>query len=142
VQGSIRAATVAVMEDECIHGDINEGQILVDDTLAVTGILNWETAGAGYPLKDFDFGEWGYGIFAWEQRFDILRQQMWEAYARARDGKLPSWQAVHRCFCLLEILQFQHETDPATWGGARLVNNLDLLKRLDDGASPSSRDES
>src|SRR5947207_6681938 len=65
---------LASMAPALVHGDINEGQILVDDGLHVTGILDWETAGVGHPLKDFDFGEWGYGILAWELRFDVLRR--------------------------------------------------------------------
>jgi aminoglycoside phosphotransferase (APT) family kinase protein len=55
---------VAAMPPVLVHGDINEGQIVVDDKLSVTGILDWETARIGHPLKDFDFGEWGFGIFA------------------------------------------------------------------------------
>src|SRR5215472_7437371 len=30
-----------------VHGDVNEGQVLVDDRLHVTGILDWETAWVG-----------------------------------------------------------------------------------------------
>ncbi len=41
------------------------------------GVLDWETAGVGHPLKDFDFGEWGYRIVAWERHFDVMRQRMW-----------------------------------------------------------------
>jgi aminoglycoside phosphotransferase (APT) family kinase protein len=124
---------VADMDPVLVHGDINEGQILVDDKLKVTGILDWETAGASHPLKDFDFGEWGYGIFAWEHKFDVLRQQMWEAYAQARGGELPSWRAVHLFFCLTLLPRFDREEDLSAWGRARLANNLDLLKRLDGG---------
>ena len=123
---------LASMAPVLVHGDINEGQILVDDSLHVTGILDWETAGVGHPLKDFDFGEWGFGIFAWEPKFDVLRRHMWESYTRARGGELPSWRAVHLFFCLTSIPHFSQEEDLTTWQRDRLANNLDLLKRLDD----------
>jgi aminoglycoside phosphotransferase (APT) family kinase protein len=123
---------LASMAPVLVHGDINEGQILVDDSLQVTGILDWETAGVGHPLKDFDFGEWGYGIFAWEPRFDVLRRHMWDAYTRTGGGELPSWRAVHLFFCLTSIAQFSQEEVLTAWGRHRLANNVDLLKRLDD----------
>ena len=122
---------LASMAPVLVHGDINEAQIMVDDSLHVTGILDWETAGIGHPLKDFDFGEWGYGIFAWEPRFDVLRRHMWESYTRARGGELPSWRAVHLFFCLTSIAHFSQQEDLTTWVRDRLANTVDLLKRLD-----------
>lgn len=122
---------LVAMAPVLIHGDINEGQILVDDHLVVTGIVDWETAGVGHPLKDFDFGEWGYGIFAWEHEFDVLRQRMWEAYARARGGNLPSWRSVHLFFSLVWVAHFGQRDDLDAWGRARLAGNLALLRRLD-----------
>ena len=84
-----------------VPGDVNEGQILVDEGLRVTGVLDWETAHVGQSLKDFDLGEWGCGIFSWDARFHLPTQaRMWEAYAGARGGRLPSWEAVHLAFCL------------------------------------------
>lgn len=125
---------IVAMTPVFVHGDINEGQILVDDALKVTGILDWETAGIGPPLKDFDFGEWGFGIFAWEQKFDLLRRHMWRAYARARGGELPSWRAVHLFFCLTWFSQLRRQVELNAWGRAHLANTLDLLRRLDDTA--------
>ena len=54
-----------------VHGDVNAGQVLVDEGSRVTGVLDWETAHLGHPLKDFDLGEWGYGIFAWDAKASI-----------------------------------------------------------------------
>lgn len=113
-----------------VHGDINEGQLMVDEYSRVTGVLDWETAGVGHPLKDFDFGEWGYGIFAWERHFDLLRRRMWEAYARARGGELPSWRAIHLFFCLAWIDCWDPGVPLASWSQDRLAGNLELLKRL------------
>jgi len=115
-----------------VHGDVNEGQILVGDQLRVAGILDWETAGVGHPLKDFDFGEWGFGIFAWEPTFDVLRRATWEAYVQARGGDLPSWRAVHLFFCLTSIAQTSRQENLSAWGQTHLATNLDLLRRLDD----------
>ena len=72
-----------------VHGDVNEGQILVDEGLRVTGVLDWETAHVGHPLKDFDLGEWGYGIFSWDAHFHLLRRRMWEAYAKPGGATSP-----------------------------------------------------
>jgi len=113
-----------------VHDDVNEGQILVDDALHVTGILDWETAGVGHPLKDFDLGEWGYGIFAWERDFDTLRRAMWEAYARARGGALPSWRAVHLYYCITWAAQLSRAKELTPWRRAHLENNLELLRRI------------
>ncbi|HKF19136.1 MAG TPA: phosphotransferase [Candidatus Dormibacteraeota bacterium] len=118
------------MEPVIVHGDINEGQIVVDDTLAVTCILDWERAHIGHPLKDFDFGEWGYGIFAWEPHFGLFRRRMWEAYVAVRGGTLPSWRAMHLAFCLAWAYGHSRRTQPNDWARTRLANNLELLKQL------------
>ncbi len=113
-----------------VHGDVNEGQILVDEGLRVTGVLDWETAHVGHPLKDFDLGEWGYGIFAWDAHFHLLRRRMWEAYAEARGGPLPSWEAVHLAFCLNWVQWFAPRAAGDPWARARLRTTLDHLRRL------------
>ncbi|GAB3921056.1 hypothetical protein GCM10011575_16740 [Microlunatus endophyticus] len=77
------------------HRDMNEGQIMIGDHGRVVGLIDWESAGVQHPLSDFDFGEWGFGIFAWEADFAHLRQAFWQSYARNRSGDLPGWQPVH-----------------------------------------------
>ena len=121
---------LATMPPVFVHGDINEGQLMVDGHSRVTGVLDWETAAVGHPLKDFDFGEWGYGIFAWERRFDLLRRRMWEAYARARGGELPGWRTIHLFFCLTWIDGWDPAVPLAGWSQDRLAGNLELLRRL------------
>ena len=37
------------------HGEIYQGHTLVDDAHAITGVLDWTTAGVGDPAKDFMF---------------------------------------------------------------------------------------
>ena len=122
---------VAAMRRVPVHGDINEGQILVNGALEVTGILDWETAHIGHPLKDFDFGEWGYGIFEWDRHFDRLHRHLWHGYAAARGGTLPDWRAVHLCFCVQWAYQFSRLPEPTPWQRARLTRTLDHLRRLE-----------
>jgi aminoglycoside phosphotransferase (APT) family kinase protein len=129
-------AGVAAMAPALVHGDVNEGQILVDDDLQVTGILDWETAQVGHPLKDFDFGEWGYGIFAWDRHFDRLHRALWDGYAAARGGVLPPWQAVHLCFCVQWADWFGRQPEPTPWQCARLATTLELLRRLEGSEVP------
>lgn len=123
---------LAALRPTLVHGDVNEGQILVDRRLRVTGILDWETAHVGHPLKDFDFGEWGYGIFAWEERFDVLRRRLWTAYAAARGENLPNWQTVHRFFALRDFHFASCRPNQDAWTRARTANSLMLLQRLEE----------
>lgn len=118
------------MEPVLVHGDVNEGQVVVDDTLSVTCVLDWERAHVGHPLKDFDFGEWGYGIFAWEPHFGLLRRRMWEAYVAARGGALPSWRAMHLAFCLAWAYGYTRGARLNDWARARLASNLELLRQM------------
>lgn len=86
-----------------VHGDLHEGQILVDDDLRVTGIVDWQTARVAHPFTEFDLGEWGTGTWRVHRRaFPELRRRQWDAYAVARG--LPAdlgptfeifWSLVH-----------------------------------------------
>src|SRR5207302_3786348 len=94
-------APITQMSDAYLHGDICENQLLVDESCQVTTVIDWDTAGIGHPLHDFDFGEWGYGIFAWEDEFPRLRQRMWDAYrAKVPTALLPTAAQVHLAFAL------------------------------------------
>jgi len=67
-----------------VHGDIHEDQLLADDG-RLTGVLDWETARIDHPFWDFDFGEWGTGIWRRRRRdFGTLWGQGWRAYAEVR----------------------------------------------------------
>jgi hypothetical protein len=67
-----------------IHGDVHEGQILVDpaDGMRLSGVIDWQTAAVDHPFAEFDFGEWGPTIWR-EHRasFPELRARYWQAYA-------------------------------------------------------------
>lgn len=81
-----------------VHRDINEGQVIVDPGRTdgpVCGLIDWENAGVQHPLSDFDFGEWGPGIWDREADFARLRRVFWDSYAAARGVDLPDWRALH-----------------------------------------------
>lgn len=123
---------LSTMAPVLLHGDVHEGQLLVDESLCVRTVLDWDTAGVGHPLFDFDFGEWGIGIFAWEAEFPRLRRAMWESYRLVRgDADLPSGDEVNLLFTLAELAYFtQCELDGRIdeWGAKRLA----LLRTLID----------
>lgn len=55
--GEMGAAADALLDEETrtclVHGDLNPKNLLLDpDTLAITGVLDWEFAHAGHPFSD------------------------------------------------------------------------------------------
>jgi len=67
-----------------VHGDIHEDQLLADGG-RLTGIIDWETARVDHPFWDFDFGEWGTGLWRRRRRdFSTLWARQWQVYAQAR----------------------------------------------------------
>jgi aminoglycoside phosphotransferase (APT) family kinase protein len=122
------ALRLASLPPVLLHGDVSGNQLLVDDQLRVRTVLDWDTAGLGNPLLDFDFGEWGAAIFRWETEFTKLRQSMWDAYTTQLDGALgtdpPTAQEVHLLFTLKELAYFEegNATGPIDdFGAARLA---------------------
>ena len=77
------------------HGDVHETQLLVDDDLRLLAVLDWDHAGVAHPTRDFNFGEWGFGIFSWEERFDVLYERYWESYRRCAQAS--SSRITGRC---------------------------------------------
>jgi aminoglycoside phosphotransferase (APT) family kinase protein len=70
-----------------VHGDLHEGQLLVDPLPPhrLTGILDWQTARIDHPFVEFDLGEWGTALWRGHRSdFPELRRRAWEAYATAR----------------------------------------------------------
>lgn len=93
-------APLAAARRVLTHGDVHETQILVGSDLEVTTVIDWDHSGVAHPVRDFNFGEWGFGIFRWEERFDVLYEAYWEPYRAARDAKLPD----HRSVLLFHVL--------------------------------------
>ncbi|HEY2504926.1 MAG TPA: aminoglycoside phosphotransferase family protein [Streptosporangiaceae bacterium] len=77
-----RAAQLAPV---LVHGDLHEDQLLAEDG-KLTGITDWETARVDHPFWDFDFGEWGTGLWRRHRRdFSALWARGWRAYAQVRE---------------------------------------------------------
>ena len=79
----------AALSRVLVHGDVHEDQLLADGG-SLTGVLDWETARVDHPYYDFDFGEWGSGLWRDHRpEFPELWRRMWTAYADARGLDLP-----------------------------------------------------
>jgi aminoglycoside phosphotransferase (APT) family kinase protein len=77
----------AALEAVLVHGDLHEGQLLVDVSPphALSGILDWQTARVDHPFEDFDLGEWGTALWRGHRRhFPELRRRAWDSYAGER----------------------------------------------------------
>jgi aminoglycoside phosphotransferase (APT) family kinase protein len=130
---------VSSMTPVLVHGDVCENQLLVDKQARVGTVLDWDTAGIGHPLHDFDFGEWGFGIFTWQDQFARLRRSMWEGYRAGRPGAdLPDVSAVHLLFTLSDLayVEQQNRQGPIDeWGTTRLANCRAAIAAATDAAA-------
>ncbi|WP_020573158.1 aminoglycoside phosphotransferase family protein [Actinopolymorpha alba] len=140
--------SLSTMTPVLVHGDVCENQLLVDAHGQVNTVLDWDTAGMGHPLHDFDFGEWGFGIFSWEPDFARLRRAMWDAYvAGRREAELPTAGEVHLLFTLAELAYFEEQNRQGmndAWGAARLARCRAAIGPATDGvaaagSTPGSR---
>lgn len=79
----------AALPHVLVHGDVHEDQLLADGD-ALTGVVDWESARVDHPFFDFDFGEWGTGLWRDHRpEFPELWRRQWEPYASARGLDLP-----------------------------------------------------
>ncbi len=108
---SLRA--FAALEPVLVHGDLHEDQILVADgqSLRITGILDWETARIDHPAWDFNFGEWGHGLWEHSSHFSAFRHRMWAAYSARRGLALRDPSALHLFYSLVEMAWLLAEHD-------------------------------
>jgi aminoglycoside phosphotransferase (APT) family kinase protein len=111
-----RLASAARLRPILVHGDIHEDQLLAEDG-RLTGILDWETARVDHPFWDFDFGEWGTGLWRYHRRdFGALWARGWQAYAQARGLDTDS-RPLETAFRLRHALRLLDEpADPAVHG--------------------------
>ena len=82
----MRSARARELEPVLVHGDLHEGQLLVDPEPPhrLTGILDWQTARVDHPFVEFDLGEWGTALWRGHRAdFPELRRRAWDAYAAA-----------------------------------------------------------
>ena len=95
---------VTALEHTTVHGDVSDGQFMIDERLHVIGVVDWDGLHTGHPFLDLDFGVGGYRICRWEQRWMEMRRRIWEAYASERGIPLPEWRCVNLFWCLLDAM--------------------------------------
>ncbi|MCE7739211.1 MAG: aminoglycoside phosphotransferase family protein [Candidatus Heimdallarchaeota archaeon] len=98
---------VVALSPVFLHSDIHEDQILIDseENMKITGILDWETARIGNPVWEFNFFEWGYGIWKWRENFNDFRRMMWNTYLSKRKINLESLEGLNLFYALSEFLR-------------------------------------
>ena len=89
-----------------LHCDIHEDQILVEskESMKITGIIDWETVRVGNPVWEFNFYEWGFGIWKWSKNFPKYRRRMWEIYLEKRNIDLKYKEGLDLFYTLSEFL--------------------------------------
>lgn len=109
-------ASAAQLAPVLVHGDIHEDQMLADGD-RLTGIIDWETARVDHPFWDFDFGEWGTGLWRRSRRdFSALWARGWRAYAKVRGLDTDS-RPLETAFRLRHALRLLADPgDPAVIG--------------------------
>lgn len=95
---------IAALERTTIHGEISDGQFMIDERLRVISVVDWDGLHLGHPFRDLDFGVGGYRICRWEQRWIEMRRRIWEAYASERGVPLAEWRCVNLFWCLLDAM--------------------------------------
>lgn len=107
---------IVSLDHSTVHGEVSDGQFLLDDGLRVTGVVDWDGLHINHPFVDLDFGVGGYRICRWEQRWVELRRRIWEAYAAERGIPLPEWRSVNLFWCLLDAMALlRSERFDARW---------------------------
>lgn len=106
-------APIAAMKHTAVHGEISNGQFLVDDRHHITGIVDWDGLHIGHPLLDLDFGVDLYRIYEPETDRDQLRQRIWTAYSNERGDQLPEWPSLRLFWSLLDATTVLHEGNDA-----------------------------
>ncbi|MHA1198030.1 MAG: phosphotransferase family protein [Candidatus Heimdallarchaeaceae archaeon] len=97
---------IVSLDDVLLHGDIHEDQILVrsKENMEITGILDWETVWIGNPIWEFNFFEWGYGIWKWWDNFLDIRRIIWKEYQEKRNLKLITDEGLSLIYTIFEFL--------------------------------------
>jgi aminoglycoside phosphotransferase (APT) family kinase protein len=125
---------LARLEPVLVHGDLCGNQLLVDDQLAVRGVVDWGRAHVGHPLRDFLFTEWSTALYGWEGDFALFRERIWRSYQDARRVALPGHEAVHALFTIAEacwIVQLMaSETGPSEWQRQRYQQSIANLRQI------------
>lgn len=129
------------LEPVLVHGDLHEGQLLVDPGPPHTlrAIIDWQTARIDHPFAEFDLGEWGTALWRGHRlQFPDLRRRAWDTYARARglpDDLAPVFEWYHACAHarrLLGMSTFPVQHGPGVVGTLdearqRVISTLDVI---------------
>jgi aminoglycoside phosphotransferase (APT) family kinase protein len=92
---------VAAIGPVAVHGELSEGQFLLDDELALTGVVDWDALHVAHSLVDLDLGLGGHRM----HRSDpVLKERIWRSYVDERSEPLPEWPCVHVFWCLLDAM--------------------------------------
>lgn len=120
--------SIATMEQTTLHGEVSDGQFLIDEGQRVTGVVDWDGLHVGHPFADLDFGVDGYRICRWDQRWSELRRRIWSEYAAERGTEVPDWRCVDLFWCLLDVMTLVRlERFDRRW--SRAVTNLSEANR-------------
>jgi aminoglycoside phosphotransferase (APT) family kinase protein len=106
---------VAALDQATVHGELSDGQLLVDGELRITGVVDWDGLHAGHPLLDLDFGAGMYRMLPVTRRCTELRRRIWAAYVAERAVPLPPWPCVSLLWCLLDATTLVHQRDRSLW---------------------------
>ncbi len=118
------------------HGDLHEGQLLVDGSGALSGVLDWGFGGALSPLVEFT-ASWSTPVFAAEAAYGDLRRHMWAGYAARRSAPLPVWEHVHLALLAFDINALAPDTrshyhwqESPSWRAARRAAAGEALRAI------------
>lgn len=123
---------VLSMDQVTVHGELSDGQFLLDEELGITGIVDWDGLHRGHPLLDLDSGVGLYRIHYERHRYTELRHRMWDAYEQERSVALPTWPQVNLLWCLLDAMALAQHQDHELWLPvlAELTRVSDELRHL------------
>jgi aminoglycoside phosphotransferase (APT) family kinase protein len=129
--------TVEAMDPVLAHGDLHEGHLLLDDSGALTGVLDWGFGGVLSPLVDFTCSQWDSASWAVEGSYGELRRHLWTAYAENRSVPLPGWEQIHLALVTFDIVALAPEIEThyywqksADWQATRRAAARDCLQTL------------
>ena len=113
-----------------VHSDFNPKNLLVDpDSLAVTGLLDWEYAHAGHPFTDL-------GNLLRFERDDVFTEAVLEAYVARRGGTAAEALTLARAADLWALLDLapRRADNPVAQEADRLLRAIARTRDL--GATP------
>lgn len=108
-------APVISMDFATLHGELSDGQFLVDEAFHITGVVDWDGMHRGHPLIDLDLGVGAGRVYYDRYRYNELRRRSRRAYARERGLLQPTWPQINLLWCLLDALALLHDGGGELW---------------------------